>query len=136
MRPYAAYQIHHLLCSFADLNTADRLKKFFVKIINMKIVMTKRRLTMNLLEKIQRKGIGTNQIECFSRYYGMGGGRGVNGKEKEIQRKRFIRREMNVRIQDSRECLQKAVKDFRRYMRYFDSIQSGQGISTSTRPLT
>ena len=121
MRPYAANQIRNM-CEISTVpNQAEWLKKFVCKMINLKIGMTKRRITLNVLDRINRQGIGTNEIEVWSRRYHFGGGRIVKDQEKEIQRKQFVRREMGARIHDARIQLKKVTVKYKRYYRYFMS---------------
>ena len=51
------------------------MKKFSVNMIDFKISMTRKRLTLNILERMDKIGIGTNELEVFSRRYHCGGGR-------------------------------------------------------------
>ena len=121
MRPYAANRIRNI-CSISTVpNQAEWLKKFVFKMVNLKIGMTKRRITLNVLDRLNRIGIGTNEIEIWSRRYHFGGGRIVRDQEKEAQRKQFVRREMGVRIQDARMQLKKETAKYRRYYKYFMS---------------
>ena len=119
MRPYATYQLHQIFELSTVPNQAAWWKKFTVRMINIKISMTRRRLTLNLLEKLEKIGIGTNDMEVFSRRYHFGGGRMIREQEKEKQRKQFIKREMKARIQDAKEQLMKVTAKYNRCNRYY-----------------
>ena len=119
MRPTAVYQITHILRYSTDPNKADWLKKFTMRMIDLKIAMTRKRITVNILERLHRKGLGTNDVELMSRNYHFGGGRQLRGEERELQRKNFIRREMNARMKDAQDELRRATRKFERSKNYF-----------------
>ena len=119
MRPYATYRLQNIFEVSTVPNQAAWLKEFTVKMINLKISMTKRKLTLNILERLDKLRIGTNELEIFSRKYQIGGGRIIRGQEKERQRKQFVKREMNAKIRDAKEQLMKVTMKYKRYNGYF-----------------
>jgi hypothetical protein len=56
-------------------------KKLMTKTINLKIAMTRRQLTLNLLRKLRTKKIGTNTVEHFAYREVLGWGGGIWRKE-------------------------------------------------------
>ena len=69
MRNTAAYHVH---IATQDI-TAGLVKRLANKLINLKIRISKRKISVITLERLLKKNIGTNEVENFSRRYCRGG---------------------------------------------------------------
>ena len=56
-------------------NQSGMLNNIFKNVLNLKIQKTKKVLTLNLLDRLTRLGIGVNEVEKCSRRIHEGGGR-------------------------------------------------------------
>jgi len=103
MRPVACYIISMLTVTHCtEPNQSGMLKNLLKKVVNLKIVMTQKKLTTILLERLIRAEIGTNEVEQCSRRIQEGGGRMMEERKREMKRKQFVVREMNVKLKDAK----------------------------------
>ena len=63
MRPTASYNMGLVFQRYTDPNQADMLKKLSTRTTNLKIGMTKRRITINTIERLMKHKVGSNVVE-------------------------------------------------------------------------
>ena len=118
MRPTAAYSI--TLLYQTRPNTPDTLKKFTIDVINQKIKMTKRRITVNTLERLLKQNIGTNEVEHASRRLAWGGSP-ISEQEAERRRQQYVVREMQAR---RNYAIADWDRERRKYFRYYRRLSN------------
>ena len=116
MRPTAAYELLILYQRYTDQNMADTLKKFTIKVINQKIKTINRRITVNTIERLIRRDIGTNDVEYTSERLTWGGGN-VGRQTFEKRRQQYVKREMQARRNYAIGDLDRERRTYTRYYR-------------------
>ena len=104
-----------------DPDESGLLKNLMFDAIESKLDVQRKQLTFNLLERLWRKGVGTNQVEDLVKNFKFGGGR-VLGADKERQEKeKMIRRHMKDKVEDAKIQLAKVRHRQARVLNYLHS---------------
>jgi hypothetical protein len=104
---------YHNICNLTENVTvspaeAGVWKKCLLTVADSKMKVQRSQLIVNLLRKLQRRGIGLNNVETFSRK------NQGEGKRREWRRKRMVQTLMKVKREDAEEELR---QDRERYSR-------------------
>ena len=121
MHPTATYQIEQVYQRYTDPNQAGRLKKLTIDVANCKIKMTRRRITVNTLERLIKYGVGTNEVEHVSRRLSWGGNQ-LRPHNRERRRRQFVEREMRARRTHALGDWHREKKRYIRCHRYLYSV--------------
>ena len=119
MHPSTAYAILTIYQWYTDPNQAEALKKLTLDTVKLKVGATRRRITVNTLERLLRYGVGTNELEHLSRKLTWGGGV-ISEYNKEKRRKDFVIRELKTRRAYAIEDLERTKKLYIKRQQYLD----------------
>ena len=90
---------------------AETWKKCLLVTADEKIKMQKSQLTVNLLRKLKKRGVGVNSVECFARK------NCGEGPRRETRRRRTVQLLMKGKLEDAVEVLRWSKESFIRKMR-------------------
>jgi hypothetical protein len=122
MRNTTAYHVHIATQDITDcVITAGLVKKIAIKLINLKIRISKRKISLITLERLLKKNVGTNEVETFSRRYSRGGNSWSTESQRERRRKRYVRWEMLERKSDAKLALQWSENKFHKCLKYWNA---------------
>ena len=93
------------------------MKKLTLDTVKLKVSATRRRITVNTLERLLRYGVGTNELEHLSRKLKWGGGV-ISEYDKEKRRKDFVVRELKARRAYAIEDLERTKKLYIKRQQY------------------
>ena len=117
MNPSTAYAVQMIYQRYTDPNQAGALKKLTLDTVKLKLSATRRRITVNTIERLLRYGVGTNELEHLSRRLTWGGGI-LSEYNKERRRKDFIIRELKTRRAYAIEDLERTKKLYIKRQQY------------------
>ena len=89
-------------------------KKCLLVTADEKIKMQKSQLTVNLLRKLKKRGVGVNSVECFARK------NCGEGPRRETRRRRTVQLLMKGKLEDAVEVLRWSKESFRRKLAKVD----------------
>ena len=85
MRTTATNRVMEMISEYCtDSDESGLLKNLMFDAIESKLDVQRKQLTLNLLERLWKKGVGTNQVEDMVKNFKFGGGR-VLSADKERQ---------------------------------------------------
>ena len=74
MRTTATYRVMEMISEYCtDSDESGLLKNLMFDAIESKLDVQRKQLTLNLLERLWRKGVGTNQVEDLVKNFKFGG---------------------------------------------------------------
>ena len=96
------------------------MKNLMYEAIEAKLDIQRKHLTLLLLEKLLRKGVGTNQVEHMVKQFKVGGGRVMSDEKKRIEKEKMINSHMIDKVKDAKIQLYKAKHRQERIQRFIE----------------
>ena len=122
MRTTATYRVMEMISEYCtDSDESGLLKNLMFDAIEAKLDVQRKQLTLNLLEKLWRTGVGTNQVEDMVKNFRFGGGRMLSADKERQEKERMVRRHMKDKVEDAKIQLVKVRHRQARVLNYLHS---------------
>ena len=109
MRTTATMRIQNIISEYCtDFHESGVLKNIMFDAIEAKKNVQRKQLTVNLLERLLKKNIGTNQVENMVRKFKPAGGRVLSEEMLMKERLRMVQSHMKDKVTDSKIQLTRA----------------------------
>ena len=122
MRTTATNRVMEIISEYCtDSDESGLLKNLMFDAIESKLDVQRKQLTLNLLERLWRKGVGTNQVEDLVKNFKFGGGRVLSADKERQEKEKMIRRHMKDKVEDAKIQLVKVRHRQARVLNYLHS---------------
>ena len=101
MRTTATNRVMEMISEYCtDSDESGLLKNLMFDAIESKLDVQRKQLTLNLLERLWRKGVGTNQVEDMVKNFRFGGGRMLSADKARQEKEKMIREGLRKKIRN------------------------------------